>query len=164
MAGSSTEGASVGLVEPPADPEAAGEPTRWPRHWPDRARLLERQHDRLEALLMELQREPATEHSGRQGPEALAHARACRRLLWDLRLHLRLEERWLAAEGCLCRGHQIAHQEARRRAMAGFMQSIGDPAARQHWLLTVQTWFLSHRQGPDALAYARAAACSAHTA
>lgn len=162
MAGVMTDDANVGIAEPPADPEEAGALRPWPRHWRDRARLLERQHDRLEALLTELLLAHAPERPCGDGAEALAIDGACRRLLWDLCLHLRLEERWLAAQGCLCTGHQGAHQEARRRAMAGFIQSTGDRAARHHWLLALQTWFLAHRQGPDAMAYARATDLSTH--
>lgn len=136
--------------------ESAGTSGPWPLTWPERARMLERQHDRLEALLAELLLAHGPDQPSWNGAEALALDRSCRRLLWDLRLHLRLEERWLEAAGALCSGHRAAHQDARDRAQAGFIEAGGERSSRHHWLLSLHSWFASHRQGPDALAYARA--------
>ena len=131
--------------------------SRWPRLWEERELLLERQHDRLEADLLEL----ISLHGGKTPPWEAAQALACeaasRRLVWQLQVHLRLEERWLSQGGCLCSGHREAHREARRVAFEGCLRSSGDRAARLQWLLALQAWFSSHRSGPDRLAYALAA-------
>ena len=75
-----------------------------------------------------------------------------------LRLHLRLEERWLAQRGCLCPGHRAAHCEAVAAAAAVWEVAETLRDARLPWLMELQQWFHGHRHGPDALAYARAAA------
>lgn len=129
----------------------------WPRHWLQQEPLLECQHDRLESLLhglLQQHREPV-------GAEQLAltdqaEQLACRRLLWDLRLHLRLEERWLESAGALCPGHRGGHRDAARAAMAQFCHSGGSRRARLAWLQELNSWFTAHRLGPDALAYALA--------
>jgi len=56
---------------------------RWPRLWTEQSLLLERQHERIEALLEQLidGHGVSSEH--------------CCRLVRSLGLHLRLEERWL---------------------------------------------------------------------
>ncbi|MDI9405791.1 MAG: hypothetical protein QM522_03700 [Chitinophagaceae bacterium] len=129
----------------------------WPRRWVQQEPLLERQHDRLEGLLASLidqHRQPLPAEV--LAPTDQAEQRACRRLLWDLRLHLRLEERWLAAAGALCPGHRSGHQEAARSALAQFCRGSGSRRARLAWLQELQGWFSAHRRGPDALAYALA--------
>ena len=133
-------------------------PGGWPRDWSEREPLLELQHDRLEALLAELiavHRDGAPVWTPAEG---LAWDGACRRLLWALRLHVRLEERWLEQCGCLCPGHRAAHADAASAAISGYALSRGDRVARTRWLLDLRAWFLAHRAGPDATAYASAAA------
>lgn len=81
---------SLGSVVVPA-------PCSWPRQWSEQEPLLERQHERLEALLpalIELHRQPLAAEL--MEANELGEQLVCRRLLWDLRLHLRLGERWLA--------------------------------------------------------------------
>lgn len=129
----------------------------WPRRWPDQHPLLERQHDRLEALLLELVQLHALDGPAWSGPETAAAEASCRRWLWDLRLHLRLEERWLADHGCLCPGHRAAHRDGLTAALSGFQRCGGDRPARLDWLTALQAWFGEHRQGPDAMAYGLAA-------
>jgi hypothetical protein len=135
-----------------AEPVRA-KPWLWPRRWVDQEHLLERQHDGLEAYLAEL----LWLHGPMQPPwtaaEALAIERGCRRLIWDLRLHLRLEERWLSAQGCLCPGHRGVHLQAVNDAKAALLETSGDRQARLRWLLALQSWFTNHRHGPDATAY-----------
>jgi hemerythrin len=129
----------------------------WPRGWHEQEPLLERQHDRLEALLDSLIQQHHRPHSAEQLPAVdQAEQLACRRLLWDLRLHLRLEERWLEAAGSLCPGHRGGHQEAARSALAQFCRGSGSRRARLTWLQGLQSWFATHRRGPDAMAYALA--------
>jgi hemerythrin len=137
-----------------AEPKAR--PAPWPRVWVDQAALLERQHDRLEACLLELLQRHGPERPAWGAADALALEGACRRLLWDLRLHLRLEERWLRAQGCLCPGHRSAHRDALQAALSGFLHASGDRQGRYFWLQALQSWFLDHRQGADAHAYALA--------
>ena len=158
MVGAMTDLATDGITRAITAPEPARPLAAWPRQWPAQMELLERQHDRLEALLAEL----LQRHDPTQPPwgaaEALAMTSACRRLLWSLRLHLRLEERWLDAHGCLCQGHRTAHQQALAQAISGFQACLADRAAQRHWLLGLQSWFNGHRLGPDAIAYALATA------
>ncbi|APD47860.1 hypothetical protein BM449_05805 [Synechococcus sp. SynAce01] len=102
--------------------------------------MLERQHERIEALLEQLidGHGVSSEH--------------CCRLVRSLGLHLRLEERWLDQAGCLCPGHRVAHRQAAALAAtipAGASERLG-------WLMDLQQWFQHHRFGADAVAYARA--------
>ncbi|MFY8148896.1 MAG: hypothetical protein ACOVNL_06710 [Prochlorococcaceae cyanobacterium] len=129
---------------------------RWPLRWEEQKALLERQHARLEGALLELLdiHRSLPSHANDIQAQALDHA--CRRLLWDLRLHLRLEERWLAARGCLCTGHRAAHAEALRTTVGEYLQCRGEHQARCRWLLNLRAWFLAHLAGPDATAYALA--------
>ncbi len=136
------------------DPGGVASAWRWPRRWADQEQLLERQHDGLETLLAELLRLHGPAHPAWSAAEALAFERVCRRLIWDLRLHLRLEERWLAAQGCLCPGHRGVHRQAISDAQAALLRTVCDRQARLRWLLELQGWFSNHRHGPDATAYA----------
>lgn len=90
--------APAGVVGTPTDP-TADPGGGWPRRWFLQDPLLARQHDRLEALLASL----IEQHLEPLAPSEQAEQLACRRLLWDLRLHLRLEERWLGAAGVATR-------------------------------------------------------------
>ena len=137
---------------------------RWPRCWVDQQRLLEAQHDGLETLLAELLRVHGAAQPACSAAEALAFDRVCRRLIWDLRLHLRLEERWLSAHGCFCHRHRAAHSQAVIDAQVALLRTLGDRQARLGWLIDLQRWFVNHRHGPDALAYAAAASHSPSSA
>lgn len=141
-------------------PAGASSQAVWPRQWPQREALLERQHDRLEALLDDLVDRHCLADEQRNVSERLADRRDCRLLLRGLRLHLRLEERWLGACSCLCPGHRTAHGEVVAAAVAGWEVAETQRAARLPWLMDLQQWFHGHRRGPDALAYARAASLS----
>jgi hypothetical protein len=77
-------------------------------------------------------------------------------LLWQLRLHLRLEERWLAQSHCLCPGHRAAHRQAASDALEGYQHARIESTTRLTWLRELQTWFDDHRKGVDARAYAQA--------
>ena len=135
-----------------AEPVGA-KPWSWPLRWADQEPLLERQHDGLEAYLAELLWLHGPMQPAWTAAEALAIERGCRRLIWDLRLHLRLEERWLSAQGCLCPGHRGVHLRAVKDAKAALLETTGDRPARLRWLLQLQSWFTNHRHGPDATAY-----------
>lgn len=129
-------------------------PRSWPSQWREREPLLERQHGRLEALLatlIEQHRQPLAAELLEVSD--LGEQLACRRLLWDLRLHLRLEERWLAAAAALCPGHRASHREAAGQALAEYGRSAASRRARLAWLQQLHAWFAAHRQGPDAMAY-----------
>jgi hemerythrin len=148
--------APAGAVQPSTLPAPASA-SSWPRPWAQQEPLLERQHDRLEALLASL----IDQHRQPLEAEVLATTEqaeqlACRRLLWDLRLHLRLEERWLKGADALCPGHRSSHQEAARAALGRFCRGSGSRRARLAWLQELQGWFATHRHGPDAVAYALA--------
>ncbi len=138
----------------PAGSVVVPAPRSWPRSWSEQEPLLERQHDHLEALLAAL----IEQHRQSLAAELLEASElgeqlACRRLLWDLRLHLRLEERWLAAAAALCSGHRANHQDAARQALADYCRGSGSRRARLAWLQQLQAWFVAHRQGADAMAY-----------
>jgi len=145
-------------LAPPHPLPPAAAPAVWPLQWPQREGLLERQHDRLEALLDDLVDRHCLAEEERSALELLADRRDCLLLVRGLRLHLRLEERWLAQCGCLCPGHRAAHCEAVAAAAARWEVAETLRAARLPWLMELQQWFHGHRHGPDALAYARAAA------
>lgn len=132
----------------------------WPRRWADQRRLLERQHDRLEQQLTTLIRWHHLEAPARSPEEAAACDHASRILLGNLKLHLRLEERWLGSWGCLCHGHRLAHRHAREAALEGWLRCGGDRDRRLAWLEGLRTWFVAHRDGPDARAYSLAHAAS----
>lgn len=136
-----------------ADPVRA-KPSAWPRCWVDQEPLLERQHDAIEAFLAELLLLHGPAQTDWTASSALAIERSCRRLIWDLRLHLRLEERWLTAQNCLCPGHRKAHAQAASEAQVALLRTASDRQARLSWLLELQDWFNNHRNGPDAAAYA----------
>lgn len=128
----------------------------WPRDWPSQCTLLERQHDQLESLLDVL----IHDHQIADSAIEQALQLSCRRLLWDLRLHLRLEERWLLQCHCLCAGHQEAHREVTIQTTATLMAIEHDRQGRLALLESVQQWFVAHRHGPDAMAYRLAAQSS----
>lgn len=145
----------------PTGASRAPAPCSWPRRWAEQEPLLERQHGRLEALLsalIEQHRQPLAAEL--LETSELGEQLACRRLLWDLRLHLRLEERWLAAADVLCPGHRASHQDAARQGLADFCgcgaAGAGSRQARLTWLQLLQAWFSAHREGPDAMAYGQA--------
>lgn len=109
-----------GLAVGPSDPGRA---------WPEREVGLERRRERPQALLADPERSYAVTVPAGPALDRLACERACRRLLWQLRLHLRLEERWRTAAGCLCLypGHRAAHADV---AFGGFTASASDHATR----------------------------------
>lgn len=158
-------GATAQLLRQPAlDPVP---PARWPRHWTEREDLLEAQHDRLAALLVALIEHhelSQTSEAISPGPTSTINGQAlsiagdlgCSRLLWQLRLHLRLEERWLAQSHCLCPGHRAAHRQAASDALEGYQHARIESTTRLTWLRELQTWFDDHRKGIDARAYAQA--------
>lgn len=120
-----------------------------PRLWSHQRPLLERQHDRLEAHLAAL----IAQHrvAGAAAPEE--QQQGCRRLLRQLRLHLRLEERWLRAHGLLCPGHRSGHQAALQAASEQWQRQGCEQEGRLALLESLQDWFQQHLQGPDAVAY-----------
>ena len=138
------------ILAPPVATSVMGP---WPRRWPDQRALLERQHDRLESLLAVL----IDDHESNDVAIEVGLQQACRKLLWNLRLHLRLEERWLQQHRCLCSGHRQSHREVLIQASATLMAVEQDRQGRLALLESIQAWFLAHRHGPDALAYALAA-------
>lgn len=117
-----------GLAVGPSDPGRAWCGCR-SRTWPEREVGLERRHERPQALLADPERSYAVTVPAGPALDRLACERACRRLLWQLRLHLRLEERWRTAAGCLCLcpGHRAAHADV---AFGGFNASASDHATR----------------------------------
>ena len=138
-------------------PPATSPQSAWLGPWPQREVLLERQHDRLEALLADLVDRHCLADAERSAMELLSDCRDCERLLWGVRLHLRLEERWLGQCGCLCPGHRAAHGEAIAAAAARWTVVEKLRSSRLPWLMDLQQWFHGHRRGADAIAYARAA-------
>jgi hypothetical protein len=123
------------MILPPAAPPRRAT-VGWPHHWLQHEPLLERQHDRLQALLACLSKQrsqvlPVERLALTDRAEQLA----CRRLLWDLRLHLRLEERWL---------------EAAHEALTQLCRGGASRRTRLAWLHHLHSWFASHRRGPEA--------------
>jgi hemerythrin len=123
----------------------------WPMSWSRRELLLERQHRILIDRIADLISDDPVEAAG---PRALAgRHNANQRLLRQLRLHLRLEERWLAACGCLCPGHRAIHRQVAHDSQEGLIQAGSDRRQQLAWLRGLQTWLLEHTGGPDAQAY-----------
>ena len=133
---------------------------RLPRSWAEQQPLLERQHARLEALLSTLIEQHAAARPACELHDA-AEELTCRHLLWMLRLHLRLEERWLGQWGVLCPGHQANHRAVAQAALADFQRCRGDRAGRLAVLRGLHGWFLQHQAGPDAIAYGLATQAAA---
>ena len=132
-----------------APPAATGQ-------WPQQRALLERQHARLEQALKSVIGSHRATASELDAQREQRQQRDCQRLLKDLRLHLRLEERWLQQHGCLCGGHRDAHQRTARQATADLQAAGEHPQRRLQVLEGIQQWFDQHRHGPDAMAYALA--------
>lgn len=148
---------TASLAPPCPAPPATSPQSVWLGPWPQREVLLERQHDRLEALLADLVDRHCLADAERSAMELLADCRDCELLLRGVRLHLRLEERWLGQCGCLCPGHRAAHGEAIAAAAARWAVVEKLRSTRLPWLMDLQQWFHGHRRGADAIAYARAA-------
>lgn len=119
----------------PAGSVVVPAPRSWPRSWSEWEPLLERQHDRLEALLAAL----IEQHRQSLAAELLEA--------------IELGEHWLAAAVALCSGHRANHQDAARQALADYCRGSGSRRARLAWLQQLQAWFVAHRQGADAMAY-----------
>ena len=133
-------------------------PRRWPGSWPEREQLLERQHQMLRERIAERILTLLAAGGGQESMDesAAATASANQQLLLKLHLHLRLEERWLGACGCLCPGHRASHQQVARDTQAGLHQAGTDHRQQLFWLRALQAWLLVHCAGPDARAYAMA--------
>lgn len=142
------------MSSPPAVVVSPPLPVSWRmlRRWSDQRPLLECQHARLEAQLAAL----IAQHRDPGSSSAAEQQLGCRSLLRALRLHLRLEERWLQAHGLLCPGHRGSHQAAFEAATAQWQCHGDERSGRLALLEGLQVWFLQHLQGPDALAYALA--------
>ena len=136
-------------------PAAAGAGQgRWPVAWPGRELLLERQHQLLRDQIADL---IIAVLSGTPEPAGAAElGSASQQLLRQLRLHLRLEERWLSACDCLCPGHRAIHRLVARDSEEGLRQAGSDRQQQLIWLRGLQAWLLEHTGGPDAHAYALA--------
>jgi hemerythrin len=151
---------TASLLRPPSQLNPPPQLNPWPRLWPDQRLLLERQHDRLEQQLTTLIQWHQPEAPAWSAEEAAACDHAARILLGNLKLHLRLEERWLDSWGCLCHGHRLAHRHASAAAQEGWLRCGRDRDRRLAWLEALRTWFVAHRDGADARAYSLAhAAC-----
>ena len=72
-------------------PPATSPQSAWLGPWPQLEVLLERQHDRLEALLADLVDRHCRADAERSAMELLADCSDCEWLLLGVRLHLRLE-------------------------------------------------------------------------
>jgi hemerythrin len=136
----------------------AAVPRRWPGSWPEREQLLERQHQILREQIAERILTLLAAGGGQESAAAAAAATASanQQLLRQLHLHLRLEERWLGACGCLCPGHRASHQQVARDTQAGLRQAGTDHRQQLIWLRALQAWLLEHCAGADARAYALA--------
>ena len=152
------------LLRPPSQLNSPPHLNRWPRLWPDQRLLLERQHDRLEQQLTTLLQWHQPEAPAWSAEEAAACDHASQILLRNLKLHLRLEERWLDNWGCLRHGHRLAHRHARKAALEGWLGCGRDRDRRHAWLEGLRTWFVAHRDGADARDYSLAHAASQRAA
>ena len=132
---------------------ALGPALQWPRTWAKQKLMLEAQHDRIESTLAKLI-ELYEESFGETSKElTVSFDGSCRRLLWDFKLHMRLEERWIKRQGFLCIGHREDHVKAMNEAISGYQRSLGSQCRRLQWLQNLKAWFEDHRAGPDLYAY-----------
>ena len=104
-----------------------------------------------------IERHAVPDH-GRSSQQLGLDQRDCGRLLRQLDLHLRLEERWLGRLHSFCGGHGSSHRQAATLAAEGWARGKSLRGARLPWLMDLQEWFHRHRHGVDAIAYRRAEA------
>ena len=97
-----------------------------PRQWAQQSQLLERQHDRLEALLDDLIDRHAIADACRSLQQLALDQRDCQLLLRKLGLHLRLEERWLSQLHSLCGGDPGRRGLDRGRKLTGSAPALAD--------------------------------------
>ncbi len=128
----------------------------WPCSWARQRLLLERQHDRLGVLLDALVEEHAAPRESSTCPWPHASDAGLRVLFRRLRQHLRLEERWLSARGCLCNAHRAAHAQVEAGAVADLERGGSDRFARLALLVGLREWLRCHCAGPDGIACSRA--------
>jgi hemerythrin len=147
---------TASLLRPPTQLTTPPHRNPWPRLWSDQRRLLERQHDRIEQQLITLIQWHRPEALAWSPEEAAACDHAARILVENLKLHLRLEERWLDSWGCFCHGHRLAHRHASAAAQEGWLGCGRDRDRRLAWLEGLRTWFVAHRDGADARDYSLA--------
>ncbi len=125
----------------------------WPKSWSKQELLLRAQHARLESAFAELLTFYRSYSSSVTEPEAFAYEGLCRRLLWWLKLHQRLEERWLKKHDCLSTGHQADHQELLQTAFVDYCKTANNPKFRFAWLNNLQTSLSGHIFSTDAYDY-----------
>ena len=125
----------------------------WPKSWSKQELLLRAQHARLESAFAEVLAFYRSYSSSVTEPEAFAYEGLCRRLLWWLKLHQRLEERWLKKHDCLSTGHQADHQELLQTAFVDYCKTANNPKFRFAWLNNLQTSLSGHIFSTDAYDY-----------
>ena len=128
----------------------------WPKKWSVQELFLAKQHARLEVYLDELLMAYRSKSFAWNINQGSAYEGLCRRLLWDLKLHQRLEERWLIQHDSLCPGHKADHQEFIHSAFVSCARTSEDQEARFYWLADLKEWLVAHQSGPDAYDYSLA--------
>ena len=128
----------------------------WSKEWSVQELFLAKQHARLEAYLDELLMAYKSKSFAWNVVQVSAYEGLCRRLLWDLKLHQRLEERWLIQHESLCPGHQAEHRESIHAAFINCARTAEDQKARFYWLADLKEWLVAHQSGPDAYDYSLA--------
>ena len=128
----------------------------WSKQWSIQELFLVEQHARLEVILDELLMAYRSESFAWNLAQASFYEGLCRRLLWDLKLHQRLEERWLIQHDSLCSGHQADHQTFVNAALINCVRTAQDKEARFYWLADLRKWLVAHKSGPDAYDYSLA--------
>ena len=125
----------------------------WPKEWSTQELILAKQHARLEVYLDELLMAYKSKSFAWDVAKKSAYEGLCKRLLWNLKLHQRLEERWLIQHDSLCPGHQAEHQESIHAAFINCVKTAEDQEARFYWLADLKKWLVAHQSGPDAYNY-----------
>jgi len=123
-----------------------------PKLWTTQQIMLSVQHARLESQLSELLLFYGPKFSPSKHFEVVYES-LCRRLLWGVKIHQRLEERWLTQHGCLSPAHRDDHQIIFRTAFISCCKTANDPEDRLTWLNNLREGLSRHMLVSDAYDY-----------
>ena len=125
----------------------------WPKEWSAQELILAKQHARIEVYLDELLMAYKSKSFAWDVAKKSAYEGLCKRLLWNLKLHQRLEERWLTQHGCLSPAHRDDHQIIFRTAFISCCKTANDPEDRLTWLNNLREGLSRHMFVSDAYDY-----------
>jgi len=130
--------------------------TIWSGRWVDQEPFLLMQHRKIESCLDELLNLYGFQSIHWKDVEYRAYDYLCRRLVWDLSLHQRLEVRWLKMHNALSHGHESDHNQVIQEAILDCRKTITNKNRRFAWLRELRSWFVGHENSSDAFDYSLA--------